>query len=360
MTRKVHFISSHAQLGGSERYLADLIRGMARTWEIEVTCLQDGPFVERLRELRIDVTILPIATGPASILSGALRLGAHLRRSGADVVHANGVKAAVVTGLGFGGAPIVWAKHDFSWDSRSRWIARRCACVVGVSSAVLAAVRGVTRTVVVHPGIEEAHRSDIRSDALKQLVAGAGPVVILVGRLHPVKGYRNAIELAPALVRRVPDLRILFVGGDDPALPDHGRELRELGQRRAGDAIVWAGQRDDVLELVAGSDALLITSGSDAEAARGEGFGYTALEAMAVGTPVVGYACGGLPEVVGSCGRLVARPDETGLIDAVAEVIADRSLSESLAACGRERVAELFSVERFVEQMQRVYLSVAA
>lgn len=358
MTNKVHFISSHAQLGGSERYLADLIAGMSGDWQIEVTCLQDGPFLDRLRAMNVDVSVVPTGAGLGSIVVGARRLRGHLKRSRPNVVHANGIKAALVAGLAFVRVPIVWVKHDFSLDRLARLVARRCACVVGVSSAVLEAVGDATRTQVVHPGI--ADLDPVHAGALKEVVAGEGPVIVLVGRLHPVKGYRSAIELTPMLLERVPALRILFVGGDDPARAEHGRELRELGARRAGDALIWAGQRDDALDLVAASDALLVTSGSDPDAPRGEGFGYTALEAMAVGTPVVGYARGGLPEVVGPCGRLVPAGDEPGLVDAIVQVLSDRSLSGGLAACGRERATELFSLDRFVEEMRNVYLSVAA
>jgi glycosyltransferase involved in cell wall biosynthesis len=227
-----------------------------------------------------------------------------------------------------------------------------------VGSAVIRTVSGATETGVVYPGIAQMPGGLAAArDALTDLVPGPGQVVTLVGRLHPVKGYREAIAIAPGLNRRVPGARILFVGGEDPAYPMHARELRELAGGFA-DVVAWAGHRTDAFDLIAASDVLLVTSGSDPTVDRGEGFGYTALEALAAGTPVVGYARGGLPEVVGGCGRLVDPGRRGDLEDALVEILNDRALSEQMASCGRARVETTFALDRFVAEMQRIYSAI--
>src|SRR5205814_5873889 len=112
------------------------------------------------------------------------------------VVHANGVKAALVAVAAALGTrvPVVWVKHDFSWDGwLSRAVAWRCALVVGVSRAVLAAVPS-HRARPVPTGIDVP---DVDRDAarrrLAELLQGEGPFLMLVGRLHPVKGHAELL-----------------------------------------------------------------------------------------------------------------------------------------------------------------------
>jgi glycosyltransferase involved in cell wall biosynthesis len=86
-----------------------------------------------------------------------------------------------------------------------------------------------------------------------------------------------------------------------------------------------------------------------------EGFPYVGLEAMAVGTPVVGYAHGGLPEMVGECGRLVPPGDRDALREAILELLRDPGLRERLADCARARVRTEFSLDRMVGAMKERY-----
>ena len=55
-----------------------------------------------------------------------------------------------------------------------------------------------------------------------------------------------------------------------------------------------------------------------------EGFPYVGLEAMAVGTPVVGYEHGGLPEMLGDCGLLVSPGDRNALGEAILHLLGTR------------------------------------
>jgi glycosyltransferase involved in cell wall biosynthesis len=68
-----------------------------------------------------------------------------------------------------------------------------------------------------------------------------------------------------------------------------------------------------------------------------EGFGYPALEAMALGTPVVCPRVGALPELVGDAGCWIERHDPGAVAAAVAKVLTDDQLAARLAAAGRNR-----------------------
>ncbi|MBA2794739.1 MAG: glycosyltransferase, partial [Thermoleophilaceae bacterium] len=95
---RVSFVSSHALGGGSERYLELLLERLGEDWVAGVVLLGEGPFADRLRTLGYPAAMV---TTPRrlGILPAALRLRRTLVGQAPQVVHANGVKAALVAGL---------------------------------------------------------------------------------------------------------------------------------------------------------------------------------------------------------------------------------------------------------------------
>lgn len=321
----VCFVSSHSKHGGSERYLQRLLANLGPTWVASVVALENGPMVERLRAEGLDVTVIETGRSGWDALVAARRL----RRvtNHADLVHANGVKAAVVSVLA--GLPTVWVKHDHSFDGLlARLVARRCRVVVGVSQAALSGVGRARNTKLVPPGVPVPVVDRAAARAVVDELAGGRPVLSLVGRMDPVKGHRDLLAAAPD------DARILFIGAERTDAP------------RA----TATGWRDDVVELMAGSDVVAVPSGN-------EGFGLAAAESLSVGTPVVGYAVGSLPEVVGDCGLLVPAGNVTELRHAIERVLGDSELRRRLGQSGPARIARHFSLESWLVAMRDVYLT---
>lgn len=90
-----------------------------------------------------------------------------------------------------------------------------------------------------------------------------------------------------------------------------------------------------------------------------EGFGLPALEALNCGCPVVVSDRGSLPEIAGDAGLILPPDDVDGWAAALARVLADSSLRESMAAAGRRHAAS-FSWERAAQQTLHIYETVAA
>lgn len=361
---RITFVSSHATLGGSELYLERLVAGLGPDWVREVVLLQEGPFADRLREQGVPVRVL--ATGRRwGLLTGALRLARALRQTRPALVHANGIKAALVAVLATRAVrvPIVWVKHDFSWDGRlTRLVARGCREIVGVSGAVLDGLppRLRARAVVIPTGIPEPVVDRDSARALVQELAGGAPVVALVGRLDPGKGQLELVEAAPHVLARLPEARFLLVGGADPNHPAYAEQVRrraaELGLETA---VTLSGHRPDAAAVIAGCDVIALPSSADPRGFGAEGFGLVGVEAMASGTPVVGYAAGALPEVLGDGALLVAVRDRDALAGALLDVLTRPELAAELSGRGSERYRARYRFPPMIEAMRERYLAAA-
>jgi glycosyltransferase involved in cell wall biosynthesis len=112
-----------------------------------------------------------------------------------------------------------------------------------------------------------------------------------------------------------------------------------------------AGAVDDptLAALYAGAECLL-------HAAWLEGFGLTALESLAAGTPVVGYRAGAVAEVVGDAGLLVDEREPAALGEALVTVLGDASLQARLRALAKPQAAR-FSWDRAADDTLAVYRS---
>jgi glycosyltransferase involved in cell wall biosynthesis len=364
---RVAFIASHALPGGAERYLELLMGAIGSEWIAGAIVLQDGVLVERLRAAGHPVRV--VETGRRlGIFPAALRLRAALRELRPDVVHANGVKAALVAALALAGTriPIVWVKHDFAWDGPLvRLTALASRRVVAVSSAVaeVFGARSRRRVRVVPNGLPEVQADAAAGrrcfEELLDLSPGA-PVVLLLGRVHPVKGTVDFVAAAAALHATRPEARFAIVGAEDPGEPAYPGEVRRAIADHGLEGVVkMLGHRDSALDLVAAADVVAVPSGPPGTPLQGEGFGLVALEAMAVGTPVVAYAAGAVGDVLGDCGVLVEPGDTRAFARALLEVLDDDALRARLADCGRARVRENFSLDRVVEAMRRTYAEAA-
>jgi alpha-1,3-rhamnosyl/mannosyltransferase len=117
--------------------------------------------------------------------------------------------------------------------------------------------------------------------------------------------------------------------------------------------VVITGEVDDATlgALYAGAEALL-------HAAWLEGFGLTALESLAAGTPVVGYRAGAVSEVVGDAGLLVDDRDPDALGEALVALLGDDALLARLRGFAKPRAAR-FSWDRAADATLALYRSLA-
>ncbi|RPJ60694.1 MAG: glycosyltransferase, partial [Acidobacteria bacterium] len=91
-----------------------------------------------------------------------------------------------------------------------------------------------------------------------------------------------------------------------------------------------------------------------------EAFGQTALEALSCGTPVAGFAAGGIPEIVqdGKTGLLSPVGAVDGLRDSIAHLLLNPSIAHGMSVEGRRWAVEHFSLEEQAAKYAELYDSI--
>jgi glycosyltransferase involved in cell wall biosynthesis len=147
----------------------------------------------------------------------------------------------------------------------------------------------------------------------------------------------------------VPDLHWALAGSGPERAPLR-REAERLG---VGDRLHWLGQVEDVASLLAEADVVVVPSLS-------EGLGTAALEALALGVPLVASGVGGLVEILSDGAGLGVPPgDGRALADAVRRVLTDPALCAQLVARSEVTLAR-HDPARMARAVLGIYASVTS
>ncbi len=172
--------------------------------------------------------------------------------------------------------------------------------------------------------------------------------IVFAGRLTVQKGLDVLLDA----LGDVPDAELLLIGDG----PERDRLERHAASAGVADRVRFLGARprDEVLRFLAGARVAALSS-------DWENLPHAAVEALAVGTPVVSTAVGGVPEVVhdGENGLLVPPRDPAALAAALRSVLDDAELRERLAA-GTKPSVEGISRDRIYGQLEALLAGAAS
>jgi glycosyltransferase involved in cell wall biosynthesis len=172
--------------------------------------------------------------------------------------------------------------------------------------------------------------------------------LVFVGRLTEQKGLPVLLEA----MRRVERAKLVLVGDG----PEHDSLTALTAQLGLDDRVRFVGSqpRERVLRYLSGATAAVLSS-------SWENLPHSAVEALAVGTPVVSTAVGGVPEVVHDRenGLLVPPEDPAALAGAIGEVLGDDALRARLAAAAQPSVAAIGRDEVY-ERLEAILRDAAA
>jgi glycosyltransferase involved in cell wall biosynthesis len=241
-----------------------------------------------------------------------------------------------------------------------RLLARTSTALVAVSpqvrdDLVALGVADRERFAVVRLGVELGDRvtggDDEALRAETRRVLGVAPDRFVVGWIGRMTGVKRTEDVLVAF-RRLRDLGVdatLLMIGDGPDRAAVERRAHDLGVMRD---TLFLGYQAEVARFYAAVDAVILPS-------INEGTPVTAIEALAVGRPVVATRVGGVPDVVrdGETGFLVPPGSTDELAERLAELARDPELRERLGRAGREHVRTRYAVDRLVDDVDLLYRS---
>jgi glycosyltransferase involved in cell wall biosynthesis len=377
-------IASHtAVVSGAEHALLDLLRFLPD--EVEpLVAGPEGALSRRVRELGVATAVLPATTGSfrlhpvhtpvgaAQTAAAALATRRLARKRCADLVHANTVRAGLsaVAATRAGGPPVVVHAHDLVPAGRAgdavRWTLRGARRIVAVSDYAAATLgpRLGRVTEVLHNPLDlerfDPERVDRERSRRTLGLPLDAPVLGVVAQITPWKGQDTAIECLRLVREQVPDAQLVLAGKvkfasaatrfDNPA---YMRELEAtVARHELARAVHFVGERDDIPDVLAALDLLLVPS-------TGDPFPRVVIEALAVGTPVIATTAGGPAEALADgAGRLLPPGQPAAWAAAAVELLRDPRERQRLSEHGRRRALR-FDARAYAERMVEVWRDAA-
>jgi len=356
------YLIESAGRGGAETVVVAL--ASARGKRARVGSLRTGWIWDRLRES--EVRCEAISYRPRSDLILAFRIARLIERTRPDVVHCHcfTMNTAGALGAALAGVPSIGTVHGaiYDLDTRARRLAYRLAGVfhrriVTVSkylSDELFRRAGVPKDKIeaIYNGVPFHEPSANGGAHIRREFGldGSDFVIGSVGMLRPEKGHADLIDALALARKRVPRMKLVVVG-DGRCKDDLGRRARDMG---LNGAVRFTSARADVPAMLDAFDVFALPSHT-------EGLSIATIEAMTQGRPVVVTDCGGPTEIVTHevTGLVVPPCDAPAMAEALVRMAGDSTLRACLAANGRARAHDAFSLDRMLRRYDRLYEEVA-
>jgi len=369
----IAFVQPSLPVGGSEKILCDLIRGLDKDkFRPVVCCLYGpGPLGAQLEAegYRVYHDLIRTKYDPRSIakvasilvrerphilyVTNALlnvfvgRLAAFLARVPRCVIIFHSYDALLETYRPRSIKAKLWLTEKMLLSRFDRVIA-----IAETQKTYLMSSKHIPgqKIAVVYNGIDLrqfAHPVDARAVRRRLQIPDEAKVVGIVGCLFPWKAHDVFLQAAAVLLKEAPETYFV-VAGDGPERNKLEQMARTLD---VADHVRFLGNVDDVPTLLKAVDLSVLTSDTEA-------FPLVLLESMAARRPVVATNVGSVPEIVidGLTGFLVPPGAPEQFAQVMLQVLRDPELARKLGEAGRKRVEQKFTVERMISQTESLLL----
>ncbi len=358
----VLYILTSLRFGGTERLVTDLLLHLRREGAEVALLLLDGTRTDLYEEVEASgIPVRSLSKGWKAMRNPLLlfRMVRFLRKNPFDVVHTHNTASQLLGAAASLFLPLnlVTTEHSTSNRRRSKvWLRpldqwlysryRKIACVSeDTENALLAWLPGLApKTVVIPNGIRpERFRNSPPDPALS---GTPGYKVLMVAAFRDPKDQATLIRA----FRHLPDRYRLYLAGgaETPEEQRRMQKCRDLVHMLGLDGqVLFLGVRKDVPALIAACDVSVLST-------HYEGFGLSALEAMASGKPVIASHVKSLDTIVGGAGLLFPPGDATALSTLIREVCEDPEKAADLAEKGRQR-AKLYDIAETARRYRILY-----
>lgn len=354
-------IASGDLWAGAETVVHNLLTHLSGYTDLNVMAvlLNNGPLAEKIRALRLPVTI--IDENQTAFWEICRRLRRIVREHHIDILHSHRYKEnmlAYISSIALKGVSLVTTQHGIPelYDNKNnipyrfksglnyRLMKRKFDGVVAVSNDIEKIFTGTyrfdpRRVSAIPNGIEIPEKVNEKGTGSSLKVGSAG-------RLFPVKDYRLFVEIANETVRSKKNV-VFSLAGDGPDRASIENYVGRLGLEKT---FLLKGALNNMHDFYEDLDIYVNTS-------IHEGIPMTVLEAMSHQLPIIAPKIGGIDEIVrdGVEGFLVPDRDAALFAEKIAGLLENRSLLKEMGIAARERVVSHFSSQQMAETYCNLY-----
>lgn len=299
--------------GGVERGTLEVAAELVRKGHRSLVISGGGRMVDELLAGGSEHICWAVGRKSLAVLQYVRPLRKFIRDQRVDIIHLRSRLPAWIALLAWRGLPEnqrphwVSTVHGLHSVSRYSAIVTRGERVIAVSEAVRDYIlenypnTPEDRIRVIHRGVDrnafpvgyQPSGTWLESWAKQYPLLSDKKLLTLAGRLTRLKGHHAFVDLIFELKKQGLPVHGLVVGGEDPRRKAYAAEIREkVSQLGLVADITFTGHRTDMREIYAISDLVFSLS------SKPESFGRTVVEALSLGTPVVGYDHGGVSEIL--------------------------------------------------------------
>jgi glycosyltransferase involved in cell wall biosynthesis len=354
------FINSIQMFGGGEIWMLRTLQALQeRGHQVWLCCRPETELARRAVAQGVPVKLLAFRGDfdPFTIS----RLAWFMKRERIDVVLTNMDKELRLGGLAakIAGVRAVIPRRGIDYPLKNRWRYRfaynvLATQIIANSEATRQAllrnapwldpqrIEVIYNGIAIQPFLQPSERH-LRKE---WNVPKEAPLLGFAGQFDERKGIDVLLAAFGRIHRQVPQARLVLVGRG-PLQEMIESEVRRLNW---GDAVLLPGFVDDVVAVMQAIDILLLPS-------LWEGFGIVLIEAMAAGKPAISTNTSSMPEIIadGQTGYLVPPNDAEKLANRAIELLQNPELCEQFGNAARRRVAEFFTLERMIEQLDNLF-----
>lgn len=367
--KKILLVTYHGGTGGVAVMVKNLAEFLYRGTDFDVhVCFANsgGPIADQIVAIGVQTYIAELKNGYD--LRGMLRIVAYIKKGEFDIVHLHYFTPILRLACIFARCKcLIMTKHMSSFEDKERGqfevlnsLHRLLRSSVDIYTTVSVDMKremareGIAKfenIEVIYNGVDMKKFNCCLYDkvvTLKkyQLPSNKTIVGTVRGLGSEVKGVDHLIY-ALARIREFNDSVHLVIVGDGPLRAS----LELLAERyNLQTEVTFLGTQLDVPEVLSFMDVFLLPS-------KWETFGIAAVEAMAMGKPVVAYAVGGIPEVVvnGVTGILIPHREPNAMANAILGLVGDVRSLVRMGAEGKKIVSERFDIDLCMKKYVETY-----
>lgn len=361
---KIIYLITGLGMGGAENQVVNLADKFAeKGLDVTIAYMLEPVMVEP-KNKHVKLVWLGGTKSAIGMLTSLKNLVKLIRKNKPDVLHSHMFHANILSRLARLGGKVprlVCTAHNTNEGGKMRMLAYRMTDKLAheftnvsqeaVESFERVKAAPVGRMLVTHNGID-TQRFCFNPVARQQLRSELGiqrsKVFIAIGRFHEQKDYPNLLDAFSILSSNQPNSHLLIVG-DGELRPNIEQQIKALGLQAK---VSLLGIRKDVPELLSAADVFVLSS-------AWEGFGLVVAEAMAAERVVIATDSGGVAEVLGGNGFLVAARDSEALAESMqaAAALSDESANE-YGRKSRQYIIEKFGLNSVVDRWEAIYAGI--